>query len=361
MDSLGIVTRHGLRKGWLRGLRICHPEVFERYFSFGIPDGDVPQSFIKKLIDASGDTTQLKELLGVEDLEKTAITLQRLRVFANDIPIVNAKTLFATLCDIAEGLPYQNRGMFGVQTHTHAGRCLHEFFMQEEDVAKRGKIALAALSETNTLWLPVEFVSGEEPRDGRELYPSDFVFGQSDLDLAKACCLDKIRTAAEKNEILGRRLLTYLWRWKQWAGNDEASNWANNFIAASPENALAFIDGMASTINSSAREPYLELQIRNLEPFVDVPALQEQLEPFLQSPASDTHKEIVAEKKELIEAARVMFEQWQQAQPVVIEEDAAPAAATSEPLNGSSSADDHWARLRKQLDEWPVNDTTASD
>ena len=58
-------SQHGMgfEKGWLRGLRICHPEVFERYFSFGIPDGDVPQSFIKKLIDVSGDTSQLKELL----------------------------------------------------------------------------------------------------------------------------------------------------------------------------------------------------------------------------------------------------------------------------------------------------------
>ena len=177
-----------------------------------------------------------RQLLELDDHEKIAATLQRLRVFAKDIPLANAKTLFATLCEIAEGFPYQNPGMFGVQSHVHASRCLHEFLMQEEDVAKRGKIAIAALSETNTLWLPVEFVSDEVPRDGRELYPSDFVFGQPDLDLAKACCLDKIRTAAEKNEKLGRRLLTYLWRWKQWAGNDEASIWANSFIAASPEN-----------------------------------------------------------------------------------------------------------------------------
>ena len=98
-------SQHGMgfEKGWLRGLRICHPEVFERYFSFGIPDGDVPQSFIKKLIDVSGDTSQLKELLlELDDHEKIAATLQRLRVFAKDIPFANAKTCLLYTSDAAD-------------------------------------------------------------------------------------------------------------------------------------------------------------------------------------------------------------------------------------------------------------------
>ena len=115
---------------------------------------------IKKLIGDSGNTSRLKALIqGKNEVEKITSTLRRLRIFANEIPFDHAKPIFDALCEVTEELPFVDRGMFGVQADAHASRCLHEFFMQEIDVATRGQAALDALVNTTTLWLPVEFVA----------------------------------------------------------------------------------------------------------------------------------------------------------------------------------------------------------
>jgi len=69
----------GFEDGWLRDVRVCHPNVFDRYFHFTIPEGDISQAELEVILSLTGDRQGVS--LAVSVTKKTGIVGGRARPF----------------------------------------------------------------------------------------------------------------------------------------------------------------------------------------------------------------------------------------------------------------------------------------
>lgn len=300
----------GFESGWLRDLRVCHSQVFDRYFSLLIPEGEVSQSFINQLLAVSESRDEFRDLLlGLNSPDKISAALNRFEVYAESVEFKNAAEVIDALFEVGETLPQKRGGLFGASSDMYACRIINEILRKEPDVATRSAVALKCLEETSALWFPCRFTSLEEPREGEQLSPHRDVFDEDSIKSAIKCCVNKIREAATANAIAGERLAFYLWRWKDWAGETEPSEWATQYVQE-PENALEFIVSMAHEVHAShgrGSSRYMEIDMKNIDTFVDVDLLEEKLLPYFAETILIEHEPLVQKHAEVLEAAKKAF------------------------------------------------------
>jgi len=302
----GYEVGQGFEGGWLREIRICHQDLFDRYFALLVPKGDVPQSWIDRLIGVAGDrTAMLEELSRLRESGRLDQALSRLESYASEIDMGVALPFVTALMDIGDSLQTRGLSLLEIGPDMTTYFTVYNYLAREKDSKARGHILLGAIEATEGLFLPVMVVSSDLDRRERR-NPSPPLFDDEDLERAKKLCTDKIQRAASEGKLLASGLLHYLFRWRELAGDDAPRQYVGSLIA-SPEGALRFLKG----VNQEARGPGVGevrkssrriINLKHIEPFVDLRRLQDVLEPFLKSDASSQsatlagqyHKEISA-------------------------------------------------------------------
>lgn len=145
----GIGYGEGFEDTWYRELRVCSAEVFDRYFGFSIPQGDISQSTIERIISAAADRDELRtefESLGSQNL--LGIALNRLEAYKETIPLEHALPFITALFDIGESLPKERPGFFELSPQTHATRIIYWYLRREPDSERRKTILRDAIQGT---------------------------------------------------------------------------------------------------------------------------------------------------------------------------------------------------------------------
>ncbi len=92
-----------------RELRVCHVDVFDRYFLLSIPEGDVSQANLDDLLASTNDRKQL--VAQFNDFRKRgllATVLDRLEAYKQQVSIEHAVPFITALFDIGDDLPEEN-------------------------------------------------------------------------------------------------------------------------------------------------------------------------------------------------------------------------------------------------------------
>src|SRR5262249_49416278 len=94
---------HSFREEWLRELRACAPEVFDRYFHFAIREGDVSQAVIERLMSLSGDRNGLRqELRSLREQGLLESVVDRLEAYKAEIQLQDAVPFVTAIFDMGE-------------------------------------------------------------------------------------------------------------------------------------------------------------------------------------------------------------------------------------------------------------------
>jgi len=207
------------RQRWQRELRVCTPEIFDRYFSFAIPEGDVSQAVIERIRELAGDRKGLREELG--SLGKQGlldVVLDRLEAYKEQIPLERAEAFVTAIFDIGEKISDDRPGMFGISSATHAARIIYWVLRREPRAEERARILENAIKATDGLSLPVRLVSLEEPSGD----DADECLLTPDLRAAmRRLCVKKLSEAAATGKLAQAGMpLMLLYRWMDWAGPD---------------------------------------------------------------------------------------------------------------------------------------------
>lgn len=182
---------------WFHDLRVCHPNVFSRYFQLTIPERDIAQSELEDIISKSDDKNYLKEkFLGLQDIGMLDIALNRLDSYKQKIPIENALSFIPALFDIADDLKSEGLGFFDIEPHSHASRIIYWYLKQESDPNKRGEILYDSFSKSNGLSLAGRLISNDEHRREKGKDPEDFLVNDSQLKRLEVLFVDKVRGIA---------------------------------------------------------------------------------------------------------------------------------------------------------------------
>lgn len=239
---------------WYRKLRVCSANVFDRYFQLAVPKGDVSQAIIDRILASTGDRASLRQRL--EALGKDGLlgaVLARLDAYKEQVPIENAVPFATALCDIGDNLTDQRWPTSAFSPLAHARRIIYWNLRQERDLARRGAILCSVIEKTDGLVLPVSITSLITPSKEGGLEES-FVSNEC-IEKLKALCLTKIREAA-KGRIDQKHLLNILYRWKEWAGEEEPQRYCESLIQTR-EGLLDFLRTASIPVRSSGLGDYV--------------------------------------------------------------------------------------------------------
>ena len=136
---------------WSRELRVCSEDMFDRYFHFVLPPGDLSQEMIERLMAATGDREALRlELEALASRNLLELAMDRLEAYKQQIPLKDAVPFVTAMFDMGDQLSSERAGMFEISSAMHAERIIYWFLKEENDPAQRGAVLRDALKVRRT-------------------------------------------------------------------------------------------------------------------------------------------------------------------------------------------------------------------
>lgn len=292
---------------WYRELRVCSDDVFDRYFHFALPKGELSQAVIRRLLSAANDRATLRrELNELASNGQLELAMDRLEAYKQQIPITHAVPFVTALFDVGDQLSDEYRGMADISPAMHARRIIYWHLKQEADLARRGEMLRTAMEQTTGLMLPIGFTSLIEPdprrQDAEEFVPADFV---ADL---KAICVGKIQTALGENR-LPKDLASLLYRWRDWGGQEGAATFCAELIKTN-DGLLRFLKTFVNRSSSQGMSDHVArlrwyIRRRDIEAFLPFEVVESKVNALPSSLAlSDEDKRAVEQFKKTAERRR---------------------------------------------------------
>lgn len=276
----GFAYGSGYEEEWFRDLRVCHPDVFDRYFHFAIPERDISQEEIDKILSLVFNRQGLVEEF--RDLNKRGllgVALDRLEAYKTKIELEHAVEFITAFFDIGDELPQEPHGFFNIDAETHASRIIYWYLKQEKDSKKRGEILKKAMENTTGIYLPVREASAEGDRRERQKDPDAFILEEDDIKDLERICVKKIRQAAESGALKNHpEMARILYRWREWTSPEEAKKWVEDLVE-SQNGALFFLTAFMQRSTSQGIGDYVpkihwRISISSVENFISIDVLE---------------------------------------------------------------------------------------
>ncbi|HXI69022.1 MAG TPA: P-loop NTPase fold protein [Verrucomicrobiae bacterium] len=269
---------------WLRELRVCHPDFFDKYFTLTVGDDDLSQSELDSLLALTADTKNF--VSACEALKKRGLlnlAFDRLDAYKEQIPLQAMPSLVQALCDMSDGfperLPKPFEQMFEHELNVHAWRLCYFGLKREPDKKKRFQILHDAISRSAGIALPFEFVSLDERAGDREARGHEFLLEESDVEVLKKICIQKFREALKHDNIRqSPQFRLVLFRWSAWESADEVKSLMKGQILTSAD-ALWLLTVLLGESHSYGHDHKVRysMTLGSLERFTDISQLSDLL------------------------------------------------------------------------------------
>ncbi len=267
---------------WYRALRVCHLQVFDRFFHLAIPSGDVSHSDIQRLISLAGDRENLvAEFRSLEARGLLPAMLNRLESYKQEIDIAHAVPFITAIMDIGDDLPDDRSIYTCMGSDMHATRIVLWYLRQEPDKSRRAAVLRSAINATTGLYIAADRIAYEsEEKDDRE--PEFWLIERNEVKAFQELVVQKIETAAKDGNLTqNRRLHFLLWRWSEWAGEEAPGAWVQAQIKSDP-GLLAVLVAFTSKVSSHGAGDYVAKQrwqasLQSLEYFVSLDIIEKRL------------------------------------------------------------------------------------
>lgn len=273
----------GYGDNWYRDLRVCHEDLFQKYFHFSIPEGDIAQHDLDSILKNVGDHDKLvAEFRALNERSLLGIALNRLESYKEKIDIKHALPFVTAIFDIGDELPEKPPGFYVFGYDTHAYRIIYFYLMQEKDVAKRAEILRKAIKASKGLYLPIDCVHSEVRRPDRDKSQDKFLVEEKEVEPLKAMCLKKIVAAAKSGLLRNhRRLLSILYSWRAWQSPEAPQSWVKKLIR-SREGLLIFLKTVLQSSASQGMGDYVAkitwyIRLQTIEDFIPLTLIERKI------------------------------------------------------------------------------------
>lgn len=208
----------------LRNLRICHPEIFDRYFYLSMPSQGFLSATVSEIIDNINDVEQLK--FAFQESTRTGseiLFVQQLTARRAEIEIKHVPILLGALFDFGDFAEKADTNAFRLEATTLIFGVLRAIPSPET----RFEIFSKGFALTRSIYLPIVTVLFlDADLDGHSSLAWGIVEDEADLQKFKDLILRRIEHSAQSDCLLVERQLSYLLQvWQEW-DKEAASKWA---------------------------------------------------------------------------------------------------------------------------------------
>jgi hypothetical protein len=264
-------------------LRVCHPDIFDRYFLLSIEPDAIRQGEVEAFIAAASDRAALTEQL--ERARSSGRLRALLRVIvgrAGDIPPAPGLPLVQALSDVLDEPLREGEDSpepFALPPLLLAGRIVYQHAKGIADGLDRFRLLSQAFSECRGLTLPALQISTDLDPRFRQRQPEEVLVSVDQAkELARAWVAKVARAAAEQGPeaFLARPSAGFLLgRWKAWAVGSEFSDWLTRLLD-SGDGILALLRAFLTTDRryGAAARVRRRIDIKSLAELTDLSALR---------------------------------------------------------------------------------------
>jgi len=274
---------------WRKQLRVCSADIFPVYFRLAIPEGSISNTEMKALLALAGDAkafgAKLVELANQKRPEGTTRVrafLERLEDYTKkDIPSDSIPSILQALFDVGDQLlrpEDEPRGVLDFGNDIRITRIIWQL-LSRLDEPERFKVLKEAISNGKAVTTIVREVATLGQQHGK--YGADQPAPEEDrlisaqhLQELEKIALEKIRNAAKEDILLqAPDLLHILYRWRDWAGEEEPKKWVQK-VVSDDKKLVEFLEkSLQRTFRFSSLDAVGQVQYRLdpewLRPFLD--------------------------------------------------------------------------------------------
>ena len=237
-------------KTWSEEQRVASKDYFDRYFSYAIPEGDVPDREIENLLgicekgDIEATTINIKALLTSRNAEKV---FKKLRYREKTCNSVISETLGRSLALSGETFPDPDT-LFSFTTPFSQASILISQLAKNIPVDKRLNYAKEVIS--TAVPLPFSIACLRWFRTGKEKDVSERIFSSEIEDDLGRFTAQRIASIAEDNIIYmeyGRDAPLVFWTWAHYDGKETTEAYVKKKIEENPASVSQFLKTYITT------------------------------------------------------------------------------------------------------------------
>ena len=292
---------------WLREMRVCYSSNFDKYFQFSIPQGELSNSDLQKMLSLTSDSEGMSSfILSLKERGILKNALSQFESFTDEVPLENGYTYLKALIDIADQVDHESIGFTMFSSNTHAMRLVVWFLRRIEDIENRGKLLLKCFKESDGISIVEHILQGEENR--REKSQTDIILLDSEFEEIKIEFVRKLDKMAEINPeklLEHEHLVSFLYRWTRWGDEAKVIKWLKD-QTESVEGCITLLERFVSKSSSHSMGDYQVkiksyIKLENIENFIEI-------EPIAITVTDIEDKELTPQAKEAIKAFKDALE-----------------------------------------------------
>ena len=264
-------------ESWFKEKRVCSEKRFGNYFYLTLPEGEISQTEMNVIAEASADTKELnKKLEGLLKDGRIRRCLERLPEFIDTVPNKNVESFVLTFYNISDRISRERKSDidFGVEMDLVR---LGYHLLKKLPPTGRYAVAENIFNKSESVESPTHFMSIE--KGDHEKNKEDVLFTTEETDKLIAIVIKKIKAYAENRKLDNSPGLGYiLYRWKNWGVEAEAKAYSYELIKTT-KGVSAFLKAFSAHTLGSAKKKF-RVGYKEIKDFVDLQVLKDAISIF---------------------------------------------------------------------------------
>jgi predicted KAP-like P-loop ATPase len=280
---------HEFLTKWRRDCRVCSPDIFDIFFRFSLPKGEISQKEIETILLIGNNFESFTEaLLKLNEDGRIIRFIERFEDYTHDdIPTENIETIVTGLMNISDSFPEGDSGFLSIDTSMKILHIFYQLLHRFDNHEKRFMILKNAIERANnSLYIIVREVVLLDQQHGRYdstkiAEPEEELTVNSEqlTELEKIACGKIENWAGDGRLKTHRNLLFILYRWKEWGHENQVDKFAKDMIESN-DGLIDFIASFLSKSTSIQGSDYVgriawKINRESLEKFINL----EEIEP----------------------------------------------------------------------------------
>jgi len=279
-------------------LRICHPERFDRYFSFFMTKNDFSEYEFQQMLDCTNDRDGMLNILKDYHTEgRLESFLERFEAYKTKVSSDHSKAFLGAMYTIGDLVSDEHKGFFQFSSMINLNRIVLWYLKKKEFESNRKAVFLEGLKNSLGIYLPIHDLWDEYERREFEKYPDHFSLTEEDKDLCKDMILEIInKHKSEKYFYENAHLERIIYIWSH-LKPEESKEWLVSYLS-SDDRFIKFIYNLISKSFSSSgysNKTHHKLRINVLKLyFDDIESILKRLNKVtIETRLSDINKDIL--------------------------------------------------------------------
>lgn len=252
--------------GFEENRRVCHPEIFERYFSKSLTDSDLRKAQVGYIIDQAGDSKYVRAALDAfaeENKRRPALSSLFTRVKEVSVDDIGGFLggIFGS-CTEVKTRPTKDSRISEMRAANDLVKAI--LFRRIADKEKRAQVLKQALNHESSGYLAVATVNTVVHRNRRrQANDRDFVLASEDAaQVVSMVCVALSDMAEEENLLAHCHARFLVSMWYQLCESGVAKQWLRKRLQRSPRSVVALVKALSSHDESEGYHLKAELIVQ---------------------------------------------------------------------------------------------------